>query len=434
MTTPVLYRFSQSLQALEPDFQEKKYLIALSGGLDSMVLYHLALAQGLDVAVAHLNYQLREESQKDAEFVKEVAQKNNVPFYIKSLDTRKEKPNGESVQMFARRVRYQFFQELQEQYPYDYVLTAHHQDDLVETFLINLLRANSLQGLSSIPAKNGTRLRPLLSFSKSELKSYAQNQSIDWREDSSNQDSYYRRNFIRNEVLTLLESQFPESQQNIAKSIACISQAQNYILEHTQNDFEKLFKNKGNAVQVDKMDILNKSPIEYLQWFDRWGFHVLEEIQKFFTAHTGSAFHSNTHSLYVDRESFYIFKKEELPKPLLPNIIKELPFVQKHPFFLELIEDNKALDKADIILDNDKLHFPIMIRSKKEGDVLYPSQFSGKKTLSKFFKDEKIPIFEKNSIPVLVDAHEQVVAVLGYRIDRRFEVDAKTKKYLNIFL
>ncbi len=427
--------FKESLLSLDVDFQEKKYLLAFSGGVDSVVLFHLLKALKLDFSVAHINYNLRgEESLQDEAFVKEIAEKNSIPYYIKAIETQNIKPSQQSLQMFCRAIRYAYFEKLQKEFGFDYILTAHHQNDVIETFFINALRANGIQGLSSIPTKNNSLIRPLLPFSKNEIEKYAKENQLNWREDKTNQESTYQRNFLRNEIIPKLSEKFPNAEKNIGTSIAFLSEIHDYIENQIAEEKQNNFKPYKKGIYVPKSMVQNRYDFEYLWLFQEYGFNSLDEIKKFLIAETGSQFSSASHYLYVDREGLYIFRIGTIPEAIAEIEIKSLPFHLQSPFHLKIENSPQAHPGADISLDADTIRFPLKIRSKKVGDTFNPNGLNGSKKLSKFFKDEKIPTFEKNSIPILVDAQDIIITVLGYRWDRRFEINPQTNNYLNIFL
>lgn len=221
--------------------EKKNFLLAISGGLDSMVLLHLFRLSRLQFQVAHVNYQLRgSSSDKDSELVEEVCNKYNIKIHIKKIDSFKFKESNLSLQMIARNIRYNFFNYLCNKYSLDIISTAHHQDDQIETFFIKLFRSSGLKGLSGMSLLENKRFHPLLNFSKKELLIFALKEQIYWRDDTSNTKNIYLRNKIRNQFIPVLEDIFPNYKESINKSILFIKDAQN-ILNNTFNDIKKKF-------------------------------------------------------------------------------------------------------------------------------------------------------------------------------------------------
>ncbi len=430
-----LESFTNILQNLVSNFEHQKYLIAVSGGLDSMVLLHLMHQLNLDVSVVHCNYQLRaEDSEKDEKLVEIKTFQYQLPFFSKRFEVEKSKPNRTSIQMHCRDLRYAYFKELKERFPYDYLVTAHHADDQLESLFLNLNRAGGINSLKGIVKNNNGILRPLLDFSKKELKQYAISNDVEWREDVSNQKTIYDRNYFRNEIIPKIDIRFPDFRENSLQTISYLSEVHQYIEKQIEVEKANLFENYKEGIKISISKLKTKENFILLQLFKDFGFLSATEIHKMLEAQTGSKFESAHYQVFIDRDFLYIFSSNNLnfKQKIIP--IPTLPFEQTQPFPLKIEKTSSKNSRATLHLDADKITFPLYLRTRKEGDEFFPKNFDGSKKLSKFFKDKKIPIFEKDRIWLLTDKNDAIIYVIPYRSDRRFSTNNKTKNYLNIYL
>lgn len=411
-----------------------RLLIACSGGLDSVVLVHLVNSLKLDFALAHCNFQLRgKESDTDEMFVIGLAKRLDVPVFAETFDTKVFANNERiSTQMAARTLRYNWFEEVLSNFKYDYLLTAHHLDDDLETFFINVSRGTGIAGLAGIPVQNGNILRPMLPFLRKEIELYANKNNIKWREDSSNQKSDYLRNKIRLEVLPKFKEtnpsifkNFKTTQRNIQSSRKLIEDYMALIYNLVVTEEKEMYK-----INIPKLkDIPNINELLY-ELLNGFGFTEWNDVENLLDAQTGKQLFSKTHKLLKNRE--------ELILTTINSEDQEVEFLVyeagiSKPIKLKIEEVDSIGETANNILyiDSDKISFPLKIRKRREGDVFYPFGMRGKKKLSKYFKDEKVPVFEKDKTWILL-CEEKLVWVMGYRSDERFKVDSNTSRIYKI--
>ncbi len=417
----------------------QKILLAVSGGVDSMVLADLCLKSDFNISIAHCNFKLRgDESDADERFVLEFAKSNNLTVYSDHFDTADYvERNKLSVQMAARKLRYDFFDKLRNEHLFDAVLTAHHADDNLETFFINLSRGSGLDGLVGIPNKNKYVVRPLLLFTRAQILEYASENKLKWREDSSNASLYYQRNHLRHELMPALKAIYPSI-------INALQSTQNYL-----KSSQDLLQNHINAISDEVIEYSNTSEKHYsvsalknlnplrsyiFPLFHCYGFTDFDELYNLIDAQTGKQIHSKTHSLLKDR-SVLILTKKSLNKKFYQKIEAENSTVRIHEYGISLKLENPielgVSNHNTLFLDADKVQFPLVLRTWREGDYFYPSGMSGKKKMSKFFKDQKLSLIEKSKV-LLLCSNDAVIWVLGMRSDARFLADKKTIKLLKI--
>ncbi|MEQ5792419.1 tRNA lysidine(34) synthetase TilS [Muricauda sp. NFXS6] len=413
----------------------KKLLLACSGGLDSVVLMHLCEATNLNIVLAHCNFKLRGgESDGDEDFVRQLAFKFGIQVFVKQFETEQYAEKQRlSVQMAARKLRYQWFDELLLAKGFDYVLTAHHADDNLETFLINLSRGTGIDGLSGIPEVNGQVVRPLLPFSRSEILEYAESEGIAWREDSSNASSKYLRNKIRHQLVPPLKELHPTFLQNFLNTQNHLQQTNDLVTNHLNEVKSKLFKSRDGNIKMAISELEQLQPLEsYLYGlFQGYGFTEWNDVAGLLTAESGKQVFSKTHRLLKDRDCLILSKIESQPNGTYPvhwdKCHNELPVQLK----LELVDAIDEQAKNVVFLDKEKLMFPLALRNWEKGDYFYPFGMQGKKKLSKFFKDEKIDLFSKEK-QWLLCSDNKIVWVVGKRADERFKVEDSTRQILKI--
>lgn len=414
----------------------KRLLLACSGGVDSVVLAHLCVSASLDITLAHCNFNLRgKESDEDELFVRRLANQLEVEVFVKSFDTKEYvETNKGSVQMAARTLRYQWFTQIATEKELDYILTAHHLDDNLETFLINLSRGTGIDGLSGIPIKNKKIVRPLLSFSRKSILDYANTEHIDWREDSSNAESKYLRNKIRQEIAPRLKELHPTFLENFKKTQVHLHQTSTIIQNHIDKLRDGLFeKGEGHfRINIDSLTKLEPLDAYLYQLFNEYGFTEWDDVEGLLSGISGKEVHSQTHRLIKDREYLFLSKKDNVDNDKV-FIVSESARSINFPVQLK-IEEVKTLEKMSknvAFLDKEKLNYPLMLRNWEKGDYFYPFGMNGKKKLSKFFKDEKVDVLSKEKQWLLCSG-EDIVWVIGRRLDDRYKVEESTKDILKI--
>ena len=416
--------------------KEKKLLLAVSGGIDSMVLVHLCQQLQFDFAVAHCNFQLREkESDDDENFVKSYSEKLQIPLFIQKFDTEAlSKQQKLSIQVVARNLRYEWFYSLLSNHNFDFILTAHHLDDSLETFLINFTRGTGLEGLTGIPEHNGHVIRPLLVFSRNEIETFAKEMNIQLREDSSNTSDKYLRNKLRHHLIPMLKELNPSLLTSFENTIANLKQSQSLAKDASESMYQKVVseEEKHAVINLTKL-IKHKNFKAYLyDWLQPFGFQDWTAVYDLITAQSGKQVLSETHILLKNRETLLLFPKQQAVSEEQFWIEKGQKDV-KIPLKISFcnVDDISNPSTHTIFVDEDKLQFPLTIRRWKEGDVFHPFGMTGKKKLSKYFKDEKFSLFDKANI-WLICSNDKIIWITGKRQDERFKVTDATTKILQI--
>lgn len=424
--------------------ENTKLLVTVSGGLDSTVLVHLCVSSGLDIGIAHCNFNLRgEESDGDARFVKELAAQFRLPYYEKSFDTSAyAKKHTVSTQMAARDLRYAWFKELIVSENFEYILTAHHSNDNLETFLINASRGTGLDGLTAIPAVSNNVLRLLLPFSRKRIYEYAQENNVIWREDSSNASDAYVRNAIRHHVIPELEKIRPDILQRVEKTITHIKQSASLLDVYTQELKDRYFYPLDSitgprAICLD-IQRLKEHPdpraVLYVL-YKECGFTSWEDVYHLLDAQSGKQVFSSTHRLLKDRNTLQLYTISKEAENKTTSFLIPADVMQHRGEFgalsMDRVEKVTTVLDTEIYIDVSKVDFPLTIRRWKEGDFFYPSGMQGKKKLSKFFKDEKLSLVAKENIWLLC-TREDIIWVIGHRTDQRYTVTKDTEQIIKI--
>lgn len=421
--------FRNALEHINPAYQNSTFLLAVSGGVDSMVLLHLFQSLNLKFQVAHINYHLRgEDSNLDQQLVSDYCIENHIKFHLYEV-LEQEKPKN-SIQTWARELRYQFFDEIIKSENIDNLATAHHLNDELETFIINLSRGSGLKGLSGIPKNENQILRPLLCFEKEEIYRFAKAENIQFREDISNKKNDYLRNKIRNQIVPLLLETNENFLDNFQKSIGLLSESQKILTNQIDDLKSTLFKKIGNDIHIQKDDFFALSSFLQFELLKNFGFQNEFEISKIKSVQSGSVFKSREFEILIEREILILKNKfEQKPSNLESKIICE-KFSEKA---IEIkIDKEFKIKNLEWIFDADKLIFPLKIRIRKEGDYFYPIGMLGKKKVSKYFKDEKILNSKKSEIKILVDGNDEILGVIPFRQDRRCSFENKKSKMFKI--
>jgi len=433
-------QFKKHIEKNLPFLKENKLLIAISGGLDSVVLTHLCNDFDLDITLAHCNFKLRgAESDADEMFVVELGEQLGVEVFVQSFDTETyAKTQKQSIQMAARKLRYHWFKDLVEQLEFDYILTAHHADDNLETFLINLSRGTGLEGLIGIPEINNTIVRPLLSFSRNEIEGYLKSKSINYREDSSNSSTKYLRNKLRHEVIPILKEINPQLLQNFNKTQGYL-QASNEIIEDRIDAVSNKIIDKISSDEIHfniaKIKTLNNPHAYLYELLKAYNFTEWDDVYQLLHAQSGKQILSNTHRLLKDREVL-ILSEINSDKSLKSIFIDNFNSPITTPigiFNFYYVTDIKDFKTNTVFIDKDTISLPLTLRKWREGDYFYPFGMTGKKKLSKYFKDEKLSLVDKENIWLLCSG-DDIVWVIGKRLDDRFKISESTRHSLKIEL
>ncbi len=427
----------------------KHFLLAVSGGLDSMVMVDLFHKAELPFGIIHCNFTLRgKESDEDARFVKKMAKQYKAPFYLKKFRTEEyAKKSGLSIQMAARKLRYDWFEEIRAEFEYDFVVTAHHLDDQIETFFINLLRGTGIAGLHGILPIKGQLLRPMLFTYREEIKKYAEKKHLPYRDDSSNDSLKYTRNQIRHQVIPVLRTIQPDFSVVMTETIEKIRDFEIIGKAAIFSASNSLVHKEGKQITISIEALKNLVPLRPYAYelFAPLGFSldVIENLLKILDGNSGKTFFSSTHRLIKDRKNLIITEisdaandMQEIHKEF--NIEAEVNHIEK-PVKLKFKVQHltpgfiipTSLDSA--CLDYDKLKFPLSIRKWKAGDAFCPLGMNQKKKLSDFFIDQKFTLTEKETTWLLCSG-DHITWVIGHRIDHRFRITPRTKKMLYVML
>ena len=432
-----------------------KIILALSGGIDSMVLADLLMKTKVEFVAAHCNFHLRgEESDGDEKFVREYAERNGIQCFVKHFDTEQyAAEQGISIEMAARDLRYTWFEELRQQLGYDKIAVAHHADDQAETFFINLLRGAGLRGLKGMQPQNGVIIRPLLWASREQIRQYAIENQITWREDHTNAETVYLRNKIRNQLLPVFDELHPEARQGLYKSLEHLSaenelyrellkeklsqivEEQKAVSVIARRNDEAIQTNKSFRVSLDCFATLAMTQREQLlfEWLRQYGFNTNQCYFIYETMETGigNKYFSPTHQLIIGRNGMQLSEIKPIEDEEIQIELKEEEITSPiHLCFTRFEKDaDFVIDKSPEVaqLDFDKLHFPLTLRHWQHGDRFHPLGMNGSKLLSDFFVDQKFTEWEKRNVYLLTSADGDILWVVGYRIDDRFKVTKDTK-------
>lgn len=414
-----------------------KILLAVSGGVDSMVMLCLMTEAGFAPGVVHCNFKLRgKESDDDAAFVKGAAAKLNLPFFSKEFDTASyATAAGISIQMAAAELRYQYFDEVREAHAYDFVATAHHFNDSIESVLLNLVRGTGIDGVRGVAPKKGSVIRPMLFATRRMILQHALTKEIAWREDSSNLRDDYQRNYLRHQVIPKLEEMNPRFDESFRETHERLLGAALFAESHVK-DFASTaveVTRQGSAIDIRKVRASEAPAVLLWELIKNLGFKY-DQCRKIVMDHQpGKVFTSATHQLLVDR-THYIVESGRSSEFLTTVVEEGQREVGRHPFLLltrEVTKDDFALVKDSSIaqLDADQLQWPLVWRRWQAGDYFMPLGMQQEKKLSDFLIDLKIPFNSKADITVL-ESGADIVWVVGYRIHERYKVTGETKRIL----
>ncbi|AJA69113.1 tRNA lysidine(34) synthetase TilS [Myroides odoratimimus] len=434
--------FNQFKLHIENNFRElleEPLLLAVSGGIDSIVLVHLCHKLGLDITIAHCNFHLRgEDSNGDQEFVEQLGEELSIPVFVAEFDTVQYATEHKvSIQIAARELRYDWFRELATQQKKTYLLTAHHLDDSMETFLINLSRGTGIEGLLGIPARNGYIRRPILPFTREDIAHYAEENQITWREDITNSQTKYLRNKIRRNILPLLKEtnehfcqSFLQTMEYLQQSVDLSEDASKYYYSQvvTEHDGEEI------SINLEQLKSLS-SPKAYLyKWLSPLGFTAWSDIEDLINGASGKMIYSPTHVLLKNRGEFIIkpLPQEKENKEQIYLLENKQTLTQPLTISITPYEEKQLTsDASTIYVDGDLLTFPLTIRKYRSGDRFIPFGMKGTKKVSKFFKDEKFSLFDKENTWLLC-SENKIVWVIGSRMDERFKIKDTTTNIIKI--
>ena len=418
----------------------KRLLVAVSGGPDSVVLLDALHQEGFSVVVAHCNFHLRgEASDGDAEFVKQLSEKYQVPYYQVDFDTEREaRERGVSIEMAARDLRYEWFERVADETDCELIAVAHNADDVVETFFLNLTRGSGLQGLSGMAELRGRVVRPLLQVSRKQIMEYVVENELDYRIDATNLETVYTRNKIRHNVIPQLAEINPSFLDTMANNMRFIASAQGIVEAYAAEAYKRVVTEDGKRIRFDLKVLRKCEGVDTLlfMWLNRYGFgsDVVMQLYRSLDDIAGKQFYSQTYRLVIGKESLELeVRSEELG---VRNEEWEIENgesrIENGELKIEIrdvdIEGFEVVKSGNVAcLDADKLQYPLVLRRWKKGDWFIPFGMKGRKKLSDFFADKKMNLIDKEKVWLLTSG-DDIVWVMGHRIDARYAVTDKTKR------
>jgi tRNA(Ile)-lysidine synthase len=470
----LLQKLQQYIKANNLFSPKDKLLIALSGGMDSVVLCELCRQTGYDFEIAHCNFQLRgEESNRDEAFVKALGEKYGVKTHTKTFDTAavaKEQRKG--IEETARDLRYGWFREImtndEEQMVNDkgrmtnderstkevlassnlqiikspnYLLTAHHSDDNIETAMMNFFRGTGIKGLRGILPQQGNIIRPLLFASRKEIEDFAQQNNLQFVTDSTNAQSDYTRNYFRNELIPSIEKVFPEVKQNILHSIKRFTDVEQIYNESIDTAKKNLLESKGNEIHIPVLKLAKAKPLQTIifEIIKDYGFTAAQvsEVEKILHSDSGKYILSATHRMLKNRNWLIISSLQEPDAAfyLIEDVEKKniASFAGGEIRAEKITEKAISTDPNIAMIDADKIKFPLIIRRWKQGDYFYPLGMQKKKKLSRFFGDQKLSLLQKENVWI-IESDKKIIWIAGMRIDDRFKITDNAQHILKLSL
>jgi len=414
-----------------------RVLAAVSGGMDSVVMAHLLKAAGFNFSIAHCNFQLRgHEALADQEFCHQLSQQLRVQFHTISFDTKKYAADNKiSIQMAARELRYQWFEQLGQQYGYDVIALAHHQNDAIETILLNLTRGTGIAGLHGILPKNGNLVRPMLFLNRDEIQAVITKNGLSYVEDSSNASTKYARNKLRHEVIPKLKELNPGLEKTFENNLRHFRDMETLLELRLADLKQELFIYNGDEIHllISALKKLEPKRLLLFKLLQPYGFNqtTVDDVMASLDKHSGRTFESGNFMLVLDRDKLILSKKNNhQPEPILIN--EGDREVNYGHYKVNLLHDDSALiiksNPLAAAIDTSLLIYPLTIRSWQQGDQFYPLGMKTRKKLSDFFIQQKIPLHEKSAIPILINGNGDIMWIAGHRLSEHYKVHDNTKK------
>lgn len=431
----------------------KQYLIiiAISGGLDSVVLTHLLKSIGQPMMLAHCNFQLRgAESDRDEAFVRNLASEWKIPLHVRHFNTKtyaQEQKLG--IQVAARQLRYDFFEALRQQFADQgrqvLIATAHHANDNVETVMMNLFRGTGIDGLKGIPVRNGYIIRPLLFATRKQLEGYAQDNQLSWVEDSSNAKVDYTRNYIRKTIIPAVEKQYPSVVESLHDATKVFKDVAALYHEAVVRRLKRIVAKEKELekIPVRKLVKMEQASTILFEWMKDFGFTQgqVGEVMKLTEATNGSYVSSATHRVIRNRawlimapsvgEAAQLFVVNALPFTALLSDGRQLTLQKPQPY--DTTMGIPKLPGHEVFLDADLVKFPLIVRPWKQGDYFYPLGMRKKKKVARFLIDSKVSPLEKEHVYV-IESHGRIIWVVGYRVDDRCKIAASTRNIIKMHM
>jgi len=422
-------KIALQLSKIDKHYTKKKYLLAVSGGSDSICLTSIFYHLKLNFATAHCNFKLRnEESEQDELFVRNFILTKKIKGYFKAFNTKEiAEKNKTSIQEEARNLRYQWFKALKEKYNFDYIVTAHHREDNIETFFINSIRGTGIKGLTGIPIATNNIIRPMLAISKSEINQYLDKNNIAYRNDSSNNSLKYSRNYLRHKIIPLLDNVHPNAKKGINTTIENLTEANDYLQQKLTEDKQKLVR-----IEKDKITINISSASLFLLYHlvKDYGFNKIQLNNLLHSYQKGKIVSNSLYKMILNQGTLIITPaKKDLQEHYV--FTKEGTYDTPLKISISLEEGVPNFSPNVAYLDASKVGFPFILRKWKKGDFFIPLGMKGKKKLSDFFVDIKLSTLEKEEIWIL-ESNNKICWIVGKRQDNRSKITNNTTKFFKI--
>lgn len=415
--------------------REGLHLVALSGGADSVALLHLLLEMGFRVEAAHCNFHLRgEESNRDEQFVADLCERLQVPLHRAHFDTRDYAAlHHVSIEMAARDLRYHYFQQLADDIGAETICVAHHRDDAVETFLMNLLRGSGIHGLTGMRQRNGRVVRPLLAVSRADIEAYLKSIGECFVTDSTNLQTDVLRNKIRLQLIPMLKQLQPKAVENIGQTADFMLEIEQLFDEQYALQRSQLLSDDGRMLPIANLRNIC-FPENFLhEWLDPMGFNTsqIRQLLMLVGRFSGRTFESSTHQLLLDRDAIIVEPFQNLPPSM------KVPEEGRYHYWGNIAfkfakSNNVTISKSKYLatVDAAKVEFPLTVRPVQDGDRFVPFGMTGHRLLSDFLTDRKLTLFEKRRQLVITDRHDEILWVVGWRTDNRCRVSPQTTTVL----
>lgn len=439
----MLGRFTNHLAA-KPWFNpEHRILLAVSGGIDSVVMSHLFARAGYRFGIGHCNFQLRgKDSDEDQQFVAALARQLSVPFYSTSFDTTElASRHQQSIQMEARALRYDWLEKVRNQEEYDWIATAHQLEDSIETLLYNFAKGCGIHGLQGIPERNGQIIRPLLFATKAEIIAFQTGNNIAYREDHSNASDKYARNKIRHHIIPVLQSLNPQFIPTAGDNIQRLQDAAALMNETVEQLKQQFVQEKKGQISIQRKGLHELPALKTLlyEWLKPYGFNSSQVAQLLTSNHDqpGRLFYSPSHQLLVDRTHFLVQAhnpvQDEMESHLFEWDMVDL-LVTNGRFLLEKKSANPGHFPNDpncVFLQLEKEAFPLKLRHWRAGDTFQPLGMGGRhQKLQDFFSNQKVTRFDKSRIWIVETKQGEICWIVGYRIDERFKLQSDGNPFI----
>jgi tRNA(Ile)-lysidine synthase len=420
-----------------------KLLLAVSGGVDSMVLFHLCLKAGYHVGVAHVNFKLRAAAaDADEALVIATCKTHQIECFTTNFDTQNyAHQNKLSIQMAARELRYNYFNSLINQHHFTKLVTAHHADDHIETFFINLLRSSGIKGLTGIPRHNEIIIRPLLFATKNQIERYAQTHHIKFNTDSSNLKDDYLRNHLRHHVIPAIKEAAPNADTQILNSIQHLNDDANLLQELHQKTFEHLTSSHPHGLSINKTKLLHyHHAANLLFWYlKNYGFNStqIKDMLAIGNLKSGQIFYSQTHQIVQNKEELILSQitSKAANKTIIVSSIHqniESPIPLKITLLTTRDTNYKHAQNHEIFVDAAKIQFPLTLREWQKGDQMQPLGMKNYKKVSDILIDKKIDILTKANTYVLCNSNQEIIWLIGHRVSEHFKIDVQSKNVLHL--